>query len=119
MRLPKENPPRFAGETAIYEDDPFELGEIEEGRFVRVKDFLPSPEELIFKNPQRKITITLDQMSIDFFKAEAKSLQVPYQRLIRSLIANYAQTKSRERKEAALYAATGSGEKQRSLTHPG
>lgn len=68
MRLPKENPPRFAGETAIYEDDPFELGEIEEGRFVRVKDVLPPPEKLVFKNLRRKITITLEQDSINFLK---------------------------------------------------
>ena len=30
MKRPKENPPRRPGETAHYEDDPFELGEIDE-----------------------------------------------------------------------------------------
>lgn len=100
MKAPAEFPPRLSGETALYEDDPFDLGEIDETHLRVVdKTFLPPPDQLVLKNPQRKITITLDQMSIDFFKAEAKSLRVPYQRLIRNLISTYAKTQTHQRKE--------------------
>lgn len=71
---------------------------IVEGTFGRMKpidDFLPPPEELIFKNPRRKVTITLDQTSIDFFKAEAERLQVPYQRMIRNLLQQYVEQQKR------------------------
>lgn len=84
------DPPREAWETAEYEDDPFELGDIDETRLrIVLKDFLPRPEELVFKNSTRKVTITLDQTSIDFFKAEAERLHVPYQRMIRNLLQEY------------------------------
>lgn len=86
------DPPRAAGETAEYEDNPFGLGDIDETRLKIVsKDFLPRPEELVFKNPRRKVTITLDQKSIDFFKAEAQRLHVPYQRMIRTLLQEYVE----------------------------
>jgi predicted DNA binding CopG/RHH family protein len=52
-------------------------------------EFLPQPEELVFKKETRKVTIALDQESIDFFKAEAKRLDVPYQRMIRVLLQEY------------------------------
>jgi predicted DNA binding CopG/RHH family protein len=84
------DPPREAWETAEYEDDPFELGDIDETRLKIVsKDFLPKPEELVFKQARRKVTITLDQNSIDFFKSEAARRNVPYQRMIRNLLTEY------------------------------
>jgi predicted DNA binding CopG/RHH family protein len=79
------------GETAIYEDDPFEMGEIDDSQLVEVsKDFLPKPEELVFKNVSRRITVILDQRSIEFFKSEAKRLHIPYQRMIGNLLQEYA-----------------------------
>jgi predicted DNA binding CopG/RHH family protein len=53
------------------------------------REFLPRPEDLVFKKPTRKVTIALDQESIDYFKAEAKRLNVPYQRMIRVLLQEY------------------------------
>ncbi len=91
MSKTKENPPRMPGETAKYEDDPFELGEIDESKLVAVKDFLPRPEALVFKQPARKVTIILDEKSIAFFKTEAERLQVPYQRMIRNLLSEYVE----------------------------
>ena len=91
------DPPREPWETADYEDDPFELGDIDESKLKIVsKDFLPRPEELVFKNPRRKVTITLDQKSIDFFKAEAERLHVPYQRMIRNLLQQYVERVQQE-----------------------
>jgi predicted DNA binding CopG/RHH family protein len=90
MNLPEEQPPRLPGETARYQEDPFALGELDDAQLVEVsKDFLPRPEALVFKNARRKVTITLDQGSIDFFKAEAARLKVPYQRMIRNLLTEY------------------------------
>jgi predicted DNA binding CopG/RHH family protein len=71
-------------EQVNYTDEPILLGE-------EVEDFLPRPEELVFKNPARKVTITLDEKSIAFFKAEAERLQVPYQRMIRNLLSEYVE----------------------------
>lgn len=36
-----------------------------------VRDFLPSPQELAFRDEDVKITITLSRKSVDFFKSEA------------------------------------------------
>jgi predicted DNA binding CopG/RHH family protein len=90
MNKQELDPPRAAWETADYEEDPFELGDLDETKLKIVsKDFLPKPEELVFKQARRKVTITLDQTSIDFFKAEAERLNVPYQRMIRNLLQQY------------------------------
>jgi len=57
---------------------------------VVVDDFLPSPEELVFKEDNVKVTITLSKSSIDFFKREAKKHHAQYQRMIRNLLDTYA-----------------------------
>ena len=67
-----------------YTDEPILLGK-------RIKDFLPRPEELILKEPMSKVTITLKQESVDFFKQEAKRLNTSYQRMIRNLLDSYTQ----------------------------
>jgi len=56
------------------------------------RGFLPSPEELAGKSPQTKITLAVDNASLDFFKAEAKRLGTSYQRMMRNLLAGYAKT---------------------------
>lgn len=89
MRLPEENPPRLPSETAQYEDDPFELGEIDDERLVVVKDFLPRPEELVFRPKGVKVTLTLSEESLSYFKEQAGRLKTPYQRMIRNLIDEY------------------------------
>ena len=89
MRLPEENPPRRAGETAHYEDDPFELGEIDDAKLAVVEDFLPRPEELVFRPKGVKVTLTLSEESLSYFKAQAGRLNTPYQRMIRNLIDAY------------------------------
>jgi predicted DNA binding CopG/RHH family protein len=62
-------------------------GPIEEVRVV--EDFLPSPEELAFREETVKVTISLSKASLDFFKAEAGRRQVSYQRMIRRLLDEY------------------------------
>ena len=54
-----------------------------------IKDFLPSPEELIFKDKTVKVTISLSKSSVDYFKQVAKSYNTQYQRMIRRLLDEY------------------------------
>lgn len=65
-----------------YTDEP-----IGEPRVIR--DFLPSPKELAFREEDIKITITLSRKSVDFFKAEASKADTQYQRMIRRLLDAY------------------------------
>jgi predicted DNA binding CopG/RHH family protein len=62
-------------------------GPIGEARVVR--DFLPSPEELAFREEQVKVTIGLSKSSVDFFKAEARKRRTHYQKMIRRLLDLY------------------------------
>ena len=55
-----------------------------------VEDFLPPPEDLIFRDDTVKVTISLTQKSIDFFKESAKKQGVPYQSMIRRVLDLYA-----------------------------
>ncbi len=64
-------------------------GEI--GKLKIIKDFLPSPSELVLKDDNVKVTLSLSRRSIDFFKREAKKQSVPYQKMIRALVDGYAE----------------------------
>ena len=55
-----------------------------------VDDFLPSPEELAFREETVKVTIALSKASVEFFKQEASKHQVSYQKMIRRLLDEYA-----------------------------
>lgn len=67
-----------------YTDEP--LGELRV-----VDDFLPSPDQLAFKEDNVKVTITLSKASIDFFKKEAKKHHTHYQKMIRRLLDIYTE----------------------------
>ena len=56
-----------------------------------VKDFLPSPSELAFRDEDVKITIMLSKKSVDFFKSEAAKADTQYQRMIRRLLDAYVE----------------------------
>ena len=71
-------------EKINYTDEP--LGEIR-----IVDDFLPSPENLAFKESNVKVTITLSKTSVDFFKKEAKKHHTQYQKMIRRLLDVYTE----------------------------
>ena len=59
------------------------------GRVRIVKDFLPRPEELVFKEDTIKVTLALSRESVDFFKEEAKRNRTQYQKMIRRLLDIY------------------------------
>ena len=56
------------------------------GKLRVVKDFLPPPEKLVLKEENVKITISLKQSNVEFFKKEAKKHRTSYQKMIRQLI---------------------------------
>ena len=75
----------------------YTAGEI--GRVRLVKDFLPSPDTLVAREDNVKITLGLSRRSVEFFKRAAKARRVPYQRMIRALVDAYAEKQgSRERR---------------------
>lgn len=54
-----------------------------------ISDFLPSPELLSLNEKRTKVTLTLTQKSLDFFKKAAKKHDASYQAMIRKLIDYY------------------------------
>ncbi|MBI2011829.1 ribbon-helix-helix protein, CopG family [Candidatus Daviesbacteria bacterium] len=64
-----------------YSDEPIEARVI--------TDFLPSPENLVLKEKKKRVTITLTDKSLDFFKKAAKKHGASYQAMIRRLIDFY------------------------------
>ena len=71
---------------AEYTDD---AGEIV-GQLRPANDFLPPPDKLVLREDSVKVTLSLSRRSVDFFKREADKQQIPYQRMIRALVDEYA-----------------------------
>ena len=59
------------------------------GKVEVIPDFLPSPEELAFKEDTVKVTIALSKSSVEFFKREAEKHDTKYQQMIRRLLDAY------------------------------
>jgi predicted DNA binding CopG/RHH family protein len=72
----------FMKRNIKYTDEPMDNVKI-------IKDFLPSPEELVFKDQTVKVTIALSKSSVDYFKQVAKSYNTQYQKMIRRLLDDY------------------------------
>ena len=66
-----------------YTDEPI-------GKVRVAADFLPSPEQLAFREEKVKITISLSKTSLDFFKEQAHLHKTAYQKMIRGLLDAYA-----------------------------
>jgi predicted DNA binding CopG/RHH family protein len=71
-------------EKIRYTDEP--LGDLRV-----VPDFLPRPEDLVFRDEGVKVTISLSKRSVEFFKNEARKHNTQYQRMIRRLLDAYAE----------------------------
>ncbi len=72
-------------EKIKYTDEPI-------GKIKIVSDFLPTPEELAFREEGVKVTLALSKKSVDFFKSEASKHHTQYQRMIRRLLDSYVET---------------------------
>lgn len=66
-----------------YTDEP--IGKIKE-----VADFLPAPKALAFKEETVKVTLSLTKQSLEFFKEQAATHHTQYQKMIRTLLDQYA-----------------------------
>jgi hypothetical protein len=67
-----------------YTNEPF-------GEVRVVRDFLPPPDQLVFREEPVKVTIALSRRSVEFFKAEAARHNTQYQKMIRRLLDQYAE----------------------------
>jgi len=59
------------------------------GKMTRIKDYLPAPDELVIPNKNVKVTISLSETSVAYFKQEAKKHNTKYQKMIRNLLDRY------------------------------
>jgi hypothetical protein len=57
-------------------------GKGEIGRVRIVEDFLPSPDKLVLREDNVKVTLSLSQRSVAFFKRAARQRRVPYQKCL-------------------------------------
>jgi predicted DNA binding CopG/RHH family protein len=55
-----------------------------------IRDFVPAPDQLVLKEDNVKVTISLKKSSVSFFKKEAKNHNTSYQKMIRQVIDWYA-----------------------------
>ena len=78
---------RFMKKTIKYTDEP--IGDVK-----IIQDFLPPPKDLILKEENVKVTISLTKESVEFFKTEAKKHHTQYQKMIRNLLDIYAHNHS-------------------------
>jgi predicted DNA binding CopG/RHH family protein len=74
---------QYMNSKTRYTDEP--LGDVQV-----IPDFLPSPEELAFREDSVKVTLTLSRSSVAFFKNVARKHHTPYQKMIRRLLDAYA-----------------------------
>jgi len=65
-----------------YSDEPL-------GNLTPMSDFLPSLDDLVLKQKNTKVTLSLSSESVAFFKSLAHKHRLPYQRLIRELLDAY------------------------------
>ena len=77
------------GGNYMKKKDKYTEGDSMEGVKI-INDFLPSPENLIFKEKTSKVTLSLTDESIIFFKEQAKKHHTKYQTMIRHLVDEYA-----------------------------
>jgi hypothetical protein len=65
------------------------------GKLEVVSDFLPRPEDLVFRDDGVKVTLALSKRSVEFFKSQALKHNTQYQRMIRRLLDAYAEHHAR------------------------
>lgn len=72
-----------------YTDAPADIDEaLDSGAIVR--DFLPSPKELVRRGEKEKITISVDKRSLELYKKYAKEHNTKYQPMINGVLSSYA-----------------------------
>lgn len=67
-----------------------ERGDKPIGKLEAVADFLPPPNELLPKEDMVKITLSVDEATVQFFKLVAKTSKTKYQKMMREVLKRYA-----------------------------
>ena len=75
-----------------YTNSPF--GRVKLGEAVR--DFLPPPAEIARMLRARKVTITLTEGCVDFFKQQSETHHIPYQAMMREVLSSYVRESQRK-----------------------
>ncbi|MBA2369886.1 MAG: BrnA antitoxin family protein [Candidatus Protochlamydia sp.] len=65
-----------------YTDEPMNVGK-------KVRDFLPSPEQLVLTKKTSKITLNIDTPVVEYFKHEANKHNGHYQSMMNAVLKNY------------------------------
>ena len=81
MQVTGEKAKKYMKNKIKYSNEPIEAKVI--------SDFLPNPEMLSLNEKKTKITLTLTEKSLVFFKGAAKKHNASYQAMIRRLIDYY------------------------------
>ena len=63
-----------------------------------IPDFLPSPEVIAQSLRRNRITLLLDNDTIDFFKDRARKLNTKYQQMMREVLWHYTRRHSETRR---------------------
>ncbi|MGC2518270.1 MAG: hypothetical protein WA373_04085 [Burkholderiales bacterium] len=79
------------------------------GKLEVVSDFLPRPEDLVFRDDGVKVTLSLSKRSVEFFKTQAQKHNTQYQRMIRRLLDAYAENYA----QPLTSRSSGRGQKRR------
>ena len=82
--------PDFGGKESRYMKKKIKYSNEKLGKVEVVKDFLPKPEELVYKEDTVKVTLNLSKSSIEFFKEIARKHGSQYQKVIRNLLDKYS-----------------------------
>lgn len=61
------------------------------GKLYKVDDFLPPPDKLVFPEWTIKVTLRLNESSVQFFKRQAKKYHTKYQKMVRFLVDKYVE----------------------------
>jgi len=61
------------------------------GELKRINDILPSPDKLVMPEKSLKVTLRLNESSVEFFKKQAKKYHTKYQKMIRLLLDKYVE----------------------------
>ena len=74
---------RYMKTKTKYTDEPM-------GDLRVIKDFLPPPDQLVLKEDNVKVTISLKKSSITFLKNRRRKISISYQKMIREVVDWYA-----------------------------
>lgn len=77
-----------------YTDEPVKIGRI-------VPDFLPKPQDLVLRESNVRVTLNLSNASLTFFRELGRQSRVPYQKLIRRYLDEFAHEARRKGMKSA------------------